>query len=169
MNLPYPGDPAKDPYHTLDRQVAFYRELARRIKSTPGVKQAGFVSHVPTTEPGYRFSLGIKDRPANGDGYLHARDILISPDYFQTMQIPLARGRYFSEADDGGKQRVAIVDKSTARRYWPDRDAIGRRIRLGQGAWMTIVGICERCQAGWARCGRLSSRLRSDVPGFRRL
>jgi predicted permease len=143
VNLPYPGDPAKDPYHTLAKQVAFYRELARGINSIPGVKQAGFVSHLPTTDPGFRFSLNIEDRPANGDGDLHARDILISPEYFQAMQIPLARGRNFSEADDGDKQRVAIVDESTARRYWPDRDALGRRIRMGQGAWMTIVGIVK--------------------------
>jgi predicted permease len=143
VNLPYPGDPAKDPYHTLAKQIAFYRELARRINSIPGVRQAGFVSQLPASDFGFRFSLGIEDRPANGDGDLHARDILISPDYFQVMQIPLVRGRYFSDADDGGKRRVAIVDQSTARRYWPDRDAIGRRIRMGQGAWITVVGIVK--------------------------
>jgi putative ABC transport system permease protein len=143
VNLPYPGDPAKDPYHTLTKQVAFYRNLGRRINSIPGITQAAFVSQLPTSEFGLRFSLSIEDRPANGDGDLHAREILINPDYFQVMQIPLVRGRFFSDADDEGKQRVAIVDESTARRYWPDRDALGRRIRMGQGDWMTIVGIVK--------------------------
>jgi putative ABC transport system permease protein len=143
VNLPYPADPAKDPYHTLTKQIAFYREATRRINAIPGVKQTAFVSQLPGSESGFRFSLGIEDRPANGDGDMHARDILVSPDYFQVLQIPLVRGRYFSDGDEDGKRRVAIVDESTARRYWPDRDAIGRRIRLGQGAWMTIVGMVK--------------------------
>jgi putative ABC transport system permease protein len=143
VNLPYPGDPAKDPYHTTAKQTSFYRELARRINSISGVPQAAFVSQPPGSDFGFRFSLAIEDRPANGGADLHARDILISPGYFQTMQIPLVRGRFFSDADADGKQRVAIVDESTARRYWPDRDPLGRRIRMGQGAWMTIVGIVK--------------------------
>jgi predicted permease len=143
VNLPYPGDPAKDPYHTLGKQIVFYRELSRRMNSIPDVSQAGFVSQLPTSDFGFRFPLGIEDRPANGGADLHARDILINPDYFQVMQIPLVRGRNFSDADAEGKPRVAIVDESTARRYWPDRDALGRRIRMGQGAWMTIVGIVK--------------------------
>jgi predicted permease len=143
VNLPYPGDPDKDPYHTMDKQIAFYRELARRIHSIAGVKQAGFVSHLPISDSGFRFSLAIEDRPANGGADLHARDILIDPEYFQVMQIPLVRGRYFSNADEEGKPRVAIIDESTARRYWPDRDPLGRRIRMGQGDWMTIVGIVK--------------------------
>jgi predicted permease len=143
VNLPYPADPAKDPYHTIAKQIAFYRELARRIKSIPGVTQAGFASQLPSSDFGFRFSLAIEDRPASGGADLHARDILINPDYFQVMQIPLIRGRYFSDIDDDSHQRVAILDESTARRYWPDRDALGRRIRVGQGAWLTIVGIVK--------------------------
>jgi predicted permease len=59
------------------------------------------------------------------------------------MQAPLVRGRFFTEADEDGKPRVAIIDESTARRYWPDRDPLGRRLRMGTGAWMTIVGIVK--------------------------
>jgi predicted permease len=143
VNLPFPGDPSKDPYHTLAKQIAFYRELGRRMNSIPGVTQVGFVSHLPTSGVSFQFSLGIEDRPASSGDDLHARDILISPDYFQVMQIPLVRGRYFLESDEEGKQRVAIVDESTARRYWPDRDALGRRIRMGESAWMTIIGIVK--------------------------
>ena len=143
VNLPYPADPAKDPYHTIDKQVAFYRELARRINSIPGVKRAGFVSQLPTSDFGFHFTLGIEDRPSNGGADLNARDIVINPDYFEVMQIPLVRGRAFSDADADRNPRVAIVDESTARRYWPDRDALGRRIRVGQSPWLTIVGIVK--------------------------
>ncbi len=147
VNLPFPSDPSNDPYHTLRKQIVFYRELGRRIHSIAGVTQAGFASHLPTSGIGFQFSLGIEGRPAGVNGGsgadLHARDILISADYFQVMQIPLVRGRYFSEWDEEGKPRVAIVDESTARRYWPDCDALGKRIRMGQGAWMTIVGVVQ--------------------------
>jgi predicted permease len=143
VNLPFPSDPKKDPYRTVARQSAFYRELGRRLNAIPGVDLAGFVSHLPASVIGFNFALGIEDRPSNSGGDLRARDILVSPDYFKAMQAPLGRGRFFTEADEDGKPRVAIIDESTARRYWPDRDPLGRRIRMGTGAWMTIVGIVK--------------------------
>jgi len=143
VNLPYPGDPANDPYHTLPRQISFFRELGRRINAIPGISQAGFISHLPTSAVSFQFSLTIENRAEGSSADLHAKEILINPDYFPVMQIPLARGRNFSESDDQGKQRVAIVDESTARRYWTAGDALGRRIRMGEGAWMTIVGIVK--------------------------
>src|SRR5579871_5841243 len=57
------------------------------------------------------------------------------------MQAPLIHGRYFTESDEDGRPRVAMIDESTAHRYWKDHDPLGQRIRMGQGAWMTIVGI----------------------------
>ena len=143
INLPFPSDPSKDPYHSIAKQTAFYRELGRRLNAIPGVQLAGFVSDLPVPGIGFHFALGIEDRPSNSGGDLRARDILVSPDYFKAMQAPLARGRLFTEADEDGKPRVAMIDESTARRYWPDRDPLGRRIRMGTGAWMTIVGIVK--------------------------
>ena len=62
------------------------------------------------------------------------------------MQSPLIRGRFFTESDEAGKEQVAIIDESTARRYWGNRDPLGRRLRFGQNAnapWMSIVGIVK--------------------------
>ena len=141
VNLPFPNDPKNDPYRTLARQISFYRDLGRRMSALPGVELAGFASDLPVAEAGFHFRLGIEDRRANSGDNLRARNILVSPDYFKVMQTPLIWGRYFTEADEDGKVRVAMIDESTARRYWPDCDPVGRRIRMGQGAWMTIVGI----------------------------
>lgn len=141
VNLPFPGDPKKDPYSTIARQSAFYHELERRMKEIPGVELTGFVSDLPAAGLGFNFALGIEDRPSNSSEDLRAKDILVSPDYFKVMQTPLIRGRFFTGGDADGRPRVAIIDESTAHRYWPDRDPLGRRIRMGQGAWMTIVGI----------------------------
>ena len=143
VSLPFPNDPSKDPYHTIAKQSAFYRELGRRLNAIPGVQLTAFVSDLPGSLTGFHFALGIEDGPSNSGDDLRARDILVSPNYFQAMQAPLVRGRFFTEADEDGKPRVAIIDESTARRYWPDRDPIGRRIRMGTGAWMTIVGIVK--------------------------
>jgi len=141
VNMPFPSDPKKDAYGAIDRQTAFFRDLRRRVSSLPGVKLAAFASSLPASQTGFSFTLGIEDRRSNSAADLRAGEILISPEYFQVFETPLVRGRFFEDSDDSTKPRVAIVDESTARRYWPGRDALGRRIRMGQGAWMTIVGI----------------------------
>ncbi|HLJ47531.1 MAG TPA: ABC transporter permease [Bryobacteraceae bacterium] len=143
VNLPYPDDPKLDPYRSIDRQSGFFRELERRMNSIPGIDRAGFVSDLPAAGIPLEFGLKIEDRPSKSVDDLRADDILVSPDYFKVMQTPLLRGRFFTDADEDGKPRVAILDESTARRYWPDRDAVGRRLRLGQGPWLTVVGIVK--------------------------
>jgi putative ABC transport system permease protein len=69
----------------------------------------------------------------------------VSPGFFQSMGMPLLRGRDFSEADLNDSPPVAVVDETLARLYWPDGDAIGKRIRYGwntgDGAWMTIIAV----------------------------
>jgi putative ABC transport system permease protein len=70
----------------------------------------------------------------------------VTPGFFRTMRIPLLRGRFFTDADGNTSQRVTIINQTTAKKYWPYEDPVGRRIRVGAGAdnknpWMTIVGV----------------------------
>jgi predicted permease len=143
VSLPLPNDPQMDPYLTIARQSTFYRELQRRMNGIPQVELAGFVSDLPGAGIPLAFGLTIEDRPSTSADTLRAEDIVVSPDYFKAMQAPLVGGRFFTEADEDGKPRVAIVDESTARRYWPGGDSLGRRLRLGQGPWMTVVGVVK--------------------------
>jgi predicted permease len=143
VNLPAPNDRSMDPYLTAAQQGNFFRELQRRMNTIPGVELAGFVSDLPAAGIPLTFALAIEDRPTSSKDDLEAEDILVSPDYFRTMQAPLIRGRFFTEADEDGKLRVAIIDESTAHRYWPGRDSLGRRLRLGQGPWITVVGVVK--------------------------
>jgi predicted permease len=146
VNLPYPNDPRSDRYPTIALQTTFYRELQRRMNAIPGVARTGLVSDLPAAGVPLSFALQIDGRPFKPQEKLRAESIIISPDYFKTMQTPLLRGRFFAEDDQDGKLPVAIVDEPTARRYWPDRDPLGRRLRLGQdptAAWRTIVGIVK--------------------------
>ncbi len=146
--LPIPNDPKVDPYLGNARQTTFNRELLRRMKAIPGVELAGITSALPTVAQDNINSnvLTIEDRPIESLQDLRAEIIRVSPDYFRVMQAPLVRGRFFVEGDEDGKQRVAIIDESTAQRYWPDRDPLGRRLRFGQDAnqpWLTVAGVVK--------------------------
>ena len=74
---------------------------------------------------------------------MRARPIAVSPDYLQTMRIPLLRGRYLSARDADGTREVVILNESATRRHWPGEDPIGRRISFAQPKprWLEIVGI----------------------------
>ena len=142
--LPVPNDPKADPYLKLSQQTVFKRELQRRMNAIPGVQLAGNTSDLPTTSQTNSDALTIEDRPLEASQDLRAERIWVSPDYFRVMQAPLVRGRFFTEGDEDGKQPVAIIDEATARRYWLDRDPLGRRLRFGQDPklpWLTVVGI----------------------------
>ncbi|HEY6328595.1 MAG TPA: ABC transporter permease, partial [Blastocatellia bacterium] len=151
ISLPEPNDPKADPYLNLAQQTSFNRELLRRMTAIPGIELAAITSELPTSD--LRFSdsksinaLAIKDGPAESSLDLRAERIKISPDYFTVMQAPLLSGRFFTEVDEDGKQPVAIIDETTAVKYWATRDPLGRQLRFGQGAsqpWMTVVGIVK--------------------------
>jgi len=144
--LPIPNDPNLDPYRGIARQAPFFRELLRRARTIPGVELAGITSVLPGTPATNSTDLNIEDMPADFTQKLSAEVIRVSPDYFKIIQIPLARGRFFNEGDQADGLPVAIIDETTARRFWPDRDAIGRRLGLGQYwrvPWLTVVGIIK--------------------------
>ena len=153
IQLPNPNDSKTDPYLDIPRRATFDRELLRRIKAFPGVELAAITSALPTTNTNpsavgglANESFAIEDRPVESSQDLHAERIRISPDYFKVLQSTLLRGRSFTEGDEDGKPLVAIIDETTARKYWPDRDPLGRRVRFGQDPtipWTTIVGIIK--------------------------
>src|SRR5689334_13965442 len=137
--LGVPNDPKTDPYLGVSGQAAFDRELLRRMKAIPGVELAAITSALPTTNINPNAvgglaneSLAIEDRPVESSQDLHAERIRISPGYFKVLQATLLRGRSFTEGDEDGKPLVAIIDETTARKYWPDRDPLGRRVRIGK-------------------------------------
>src|SRR5271154_940881 len=151
IQLPNPNEPEADPYLDNLPRANFDRELLRRMKAIPGVELAAITSALPTTNTNPNAvgglaieGLAIEDRPVESSQDLLAERIRISPDYFKVLQATLLRGRSFTEGDEDGKQPVAIIDESTARKYWPTRDPLGRRVRFGQDAtepWTTVVGI----------------------------
>jgi predicted permease len=142
-----------DRYLGIAGTASFDRELLRRMKALPGVELAAITSSLPTTN-GNPNAVGglemerfaIEDRPVESSQDLRAERIRISPDYFKVFQATLLHGRSFTEGDEVGKQPVAIIDESTARKYWPDRDPLGRQVRFGKDPtkpWITVVGVIK--------------------------
>jgi putative ABC transport system permease protein len=149
LYLPVPNNPDMDRYAKPEILNSFEREAVRRLSAIPGVDLASMTTDLPVTHLSRRRPVNIEDRPEESGKGLFSEVTSVTPEYFKVLQAALVQGRYFTEDDDIGKQPVAVVDESTARTYWPDRDPIGRRlsIRSPRGAanppWCTVVGVIK--------------------------
>ena len=126
---------------------AFVREAMRRVRALPGVDLASMATDLPVTHLSQRFPINIQDRPDESRKGLFSEVTSVTPEYFTVLQAALVRGRFFTEADQPGKQLVVIVDESAARTFWLDRDPMGRHLSIGPGAtnppWWTVVGVIK--------------------------
>src|SRR5579864_6683898 len=153
IQLPNPNESEADPYLGIPRRATFDRELLRRMKAIPGVELAAITSALPTTNTNPNAVGGvasegfaIEDRPVESSQNLSAERIRISSDYFKVLQTTLLRGRSFTDGDEDGKPPVAIIDESTARKYWPASDPLGRRVRFARDTtkpWTSVVGVVK--------------------------
>jgi predicted permease len=140
LTLPWPDRPAEG---NLREGRAIYAALADRLTGLPGVERFGFVSQSPFSAGDLGMTFHVEgQQPPPGEGALVANVRAATPGYFEAIGLPLRRGRTFTAADRTDGPAVAIVVETLARRYWPDGNAVGRRLRLGDaGAWTTIVGV----------------------------
>jgi len=142
--LPVPNDPTKDPYAKLEDRAVFVREVLRRVKSLPGVASASMSTAIPLDLKGAPIPVTVEN-PASAPADMLAEIFGVSPDYFDTLQTPLRQGRGLMESDQGRAQLAALVDQTTASRFWPGQSALGKRIKLGRtqskNPWAIVVGI----------------------------
>ncbi len=150
--LPVPNHPDMDRYAKPEILNSFVREAVRRVSAIPGVDLASMTTDLPVTPVAHlsqRRPVNIEDRPEESGKGLVSETTSVTPEYFKVLQASLVRGRFFAEDDQPGKQLVVIVDETTARTFWPDRDPIGRRLsmRSFRGAanppWSTVVGVIK--------------------------
>ncbi|MBV8841977.1 MAG: ABC transporter permease [Bryobacterales bacterium] len=124
-------------------RIGFYTRLVERARTIPGVSSAAVAGGLPVIGARSRGGLSIQgepDVPAGGRPTITIAGI--TSDYFQTLGIPILRGRGFALADESGPQ-VAIVNEAFAAKFFPGQDALGKRIEVGsrEGQWREIVGI----------------------------
>jgi len=114
------------------QRARMYTEMIERLENLPGVQSVGASTSLPLHPASVSDSFGIVGRPAPESGvWPHARYDSISPGYFQTMGVPLLKGRMFSEQDDLEHPPVMIINETMARRYWPGKEPIGQQVALG--------------------------------------
>ena len=124
------------------RTVAFFDALYERLRAAPGVQRIAATTSLPFEGPDSRLSLAIEHRTGQSPFPVRAHPRIVSTDYFQTMGIPLVRGRAFTDHDTESSGDVVVINEAAARRYWPNEDPIGRRISLGAATeWREIVGV----------------------------
>jgi len=133
-------------YSVEARRVSFYQQVWERIRRLPGVEAAGGVSALPLAGGLGWGSVTIEGYNASsGQSMIQADNRSASVGYFETMKMPLIRGRFFAEQDTKESQRVVIVDGNMASTYWPNADPLGKRLKFGgadsDSPWMTVVGV----------------------------
>ena len=128
-------------YREEKTRIQFYRQIEDRIRHLPGVKTEGLVSALPLTGAVGWGGINVEGyKPAPGQE-LQVDLRVASADYFQAMEIPLLKGRFFSEHDTTDSQPVVIIDDKFAQRFWPQGDAIGKHVWFDPKKPMTIAGV----------------------------
>jgi putative ABC transport system permease protein len=122
-------------------RLAFYDALVARTSALPGVSQAALSSVIPLSgDSDENFTIEGRPAPARSAESLITWYRIVTANYFPAMQIPLKRGRLFVDHE---AEPVVVINETMAKRYWPNEDPIGRRVRVGgdSAPWATIVGI----------------------------
>jgi putative ABC transport system permease protein len=125
------------------RIAAFERELLETLRRKPGVQSAGLATYLPLGGLDNGCSFLIEGRPPLPVGmYNMAQYRPASAGYFETIGIPVLRGRSFTLADTANSPWVTVINESMAREYWGGQDPIGRRLQLGPGEpWRAVIGV----------------------------
>jgi predicted permease len=138
--------PRGERYAQPAQRTAFYQQAIERIGSLPGVRSASAVTFLPLTLARAAKGFSIEGSGAVRPGELPMADYdVVAPEYFATMRIPLLEGRDVGWNDTPQTEPVIVVNRSFARKCWPNESALGKRIKPGrpdeQIPWLTVVGV----------------------------
>ena len=121
------------------------KQLLRRYEAIPGV-----LSLTPIESPPFKgksfFIMQVAPAEQSAAERAHIPFTgweFVGPDYFRTFEIPIRRGRGFRESDTKGAEKVAIVSETLARQFWPQEDAIGKRVKTADDSTWTVVGVAS--------------------------
>jgi putative ABC transport system permease protein len=154
-------------YADASARLQYWDRLTTEIKSRmPGVDVA-YTTAVPSRPTSVPVAIEDREGAAN-EGTLTLPVAVVSEDYFDLLRIELRSGRLFDSTDNSAALPVAIVDETTAKRYWPGQDVLGKRLRINpaeNGPWLTVVGVTSAVTRPYVRDrGVLYQPLRQAVP-----
>jgi predicted permease len=137
-------------YPTPESQLRFAEAAVDALSAVPGALRVAVANTLPSVSSNASRRIDIAEHPIADVTKRPSVDYRsVSPRYFELLRLPVVAGRAFTIADRAGTDPVAIVSESLARRHWPDRSALGGRVRIGDGPWMTVVGICGDVIQDW--------------------
>jgi putative ABC transport system permease protein len=129
------------------RTRQFYEHLVERVRSVPGVQRVALTETPPLGLDEFAVVAFVPDgfqMPRDRESFASAMDT-IDEGYFETLGIPILRGRGFRASDTADQPRVVVVNQQFARHYWPEGDAVGKHLRLERatGTPVEIVGVAQ--------------------------
>ena len=132
-------------YATAARREAFFQQTLARLRSLPGVGAAGAIHFLPMTGRAWYGGVRIEGvAPADAARLGNVAWRVVTPGYFEALGVPIVAGRGLTDADRAQAPAVAVVDETMARRCWPGRSPLGRRLHHrseGGKEWATVVGV----------------------------
>ncbi len=135
-------------YRERGELARLWHQVLQRVQAQPGVEKVAFSSNLPGVSDGWQTDIAPEGhRPLNPGELINVNWSIVTADYFQTMKIPLLRGRTFTRDEDEQGKPVVIVDESLARRFWPNEDAVGKHIKYDSPAWHEIIGVVPALRA----------------------
>lgn len=140
-------------YSTPAEQRAFFARAVGELAAVPGVVAAAAVNVLPLSGDNSSGSLAPEGWPAPAFNQRESADRrAVTPGYFSAMGVGLLQGRAFTAKDDERAERVAIVSRALAERYWPRTNPLGKRVKLSrfevEAPWLTIVGVAADVRHG---------------------
>jgi putative ABC transport system permease protein len=148
MTVSTTGTPAAD----SSRHAQFYVDALARVKSLPGVASASYINHLPIAGDIWGFPFRLEGRPVPRPGESPTATYrVVFPRYFATMRLPMLSGRDIAETDRLGAPPVVVINEFMARTHWPNENAVGKRIAIGDSTWTTVVGVAKNAvRSNWS-------------------
>ena len=129
-------------YGEFAKRSEFFAQVLERVRALPGVKVAGFTSALPLTWEGGTSGFTPEGMALDPNISYDANNRVVTPGYFEAMRIPLRRGRLFDKSDGQDAPPVAIINETMARKFWPNQDAVGKRLKFeDKTPWRRVVGV----------------------------
>jgi putative ABC transport system permease protein len=151
----------RNKYREPAAQWNFHRQVVEKIQEVPGVQSASLVRGLPFSGNGGTTAITLPDREAPPKGQeLEVMFNTAMPNYFETIGIPLLKGRTFSNEDQLKSPVVVIINQFMAQRYWPNQDPLGKQIKFGDGSVGSVIGVVGDAKHYW-----LEEPTRSQVYG----
>ncbi len=141
-------------YSKPEQRFEFFDRLVERAKSLPGVRSAGAASFLPVSGGGGLLHFNINGRPPKSPhDYTATGYRTITPNYFETLGMPLVQGRFFTAADTEKAPAVVVINAAMARTYFPGENPLGKRLQVGATPesdvpWMEVVGVVGDVRQG---------------------